>query len=146
MIAKLTAALVAVFLCLQFAQAETRLTLGGFSKHMSDGDYNGFHRTVILSHNKVFGGYFTNSYHDDSFVVGRTFRTYSRGLEFNLHAGAVYGYRESGKCRKGAYDHSKKIICPMIAPEVVFYRIPLKPSLSWYGLDAVVFHVNLTLE
>jgi len=140
---KLTAALVAVFLCLNVS-AETNLKLGGFSQHMSEGEYNSFHRLVMPSYNNYFAAYFRNSFDDDSFAVGRTWSTQDSVFTFNLHGGLTYGYRESSGCYKQQDDrqHDPKIVCPMIAPEVVAYRLPLKPSIALFGLDAVVLSFN----
>ena len=140
----LTAALVAVFLCLNVS-AETTLKLGGFSHHLSDGDYNSFHRVLILNHNGYFGGYFKNSYYDDSFTLGYRWHLKTDSLfNFGLSTALVYGYRESSGCYKKQEDRQSdpKIICPMLAPEVVAHRLPLKPSLALFGLDAVVLSFN----
>ena len=144
---KLTAALVAVFLCLNVS-AETSLKLGGFSQHLGDGDYNSFHRVAIASHNNYFAGYFRNSFYDDSFVVGKTYQIKRDSLfSFTVNVGAVYGYRRSSGCYKkqDERDNDPKILCPMIAPEVTAYKLPLKPSLALFGLDAVVLTFNVNL-
>ncbi len=141
---KLAAALVAVFLCLNVG-AETSLKLGGFSQHLSDGDYNNSHRVVIASHNNYFAGYFRNSFYDDSFALGKTYELKRDSIfKFTLNVGAVYGYRRSSGCYKKQDDRDDdpKILCPMIAPEVTAYKLPLKPSLALFGLDAVVLSVS----
>lgn len=138
---KLTAALVAVFLCLN-VHAETSIKFGGFSQHLSEGDYNSFHRVAIISHSGYFGGYFRNSFDDDSFTVGRTWSSKGKYATYQLHGGLVYGYRH---CRKPRGAEGSKIVCPMIAPEVMAHRLPLKPSLAFFGLDAVVLTFNLGL-
>ena len=140
---KLTAALVAVFLCLNVS-AETNIKLGGFSQHMSEGDYNSFHRLVMVSHDDYFAAYFRNSFYDDSFAIGRTWSTQDSVFRFNLHVGLSYGYRESSGCYKKqeSKQNDPKIVCPAIAPEIVAHTLPLKPSLTLFGLDAVVLSFN----
>lgn len=138
---KLTAALVAVFLCLN-VHAETSIKVGGWSQHLSEGDYNSFHRVAIISHNNYFAGYFRNSFDDDSFALGKTWSNKGRYASYNLHGGLVYGYRD---CNKPNGANGKKIVCPMITPEVVAHTIPLQPGLALFGLDAVVVTFNVGL-
>jgi len=144
---KFAAAFLAAFLCLS-VHAETSLKLGGLSQHFSGGDYNSFHRAAIISHNNYFAGYFINSFYDDSFAVGKTYQIKRDSLfEFTVNVGAVYGYRRSSGCYKKQDDRENdpKILCPMIAPEVTTYKLPLKPSLALFGLDAVVLSFNVGL-
>jgi hypothetical protein len=138
---KLTAALVAVFLCLN-VHADTSIKVGGFSQHMSEGDYNSFHRLVMPSYNNYFAAYFRNSFDDDSFALGRTWSTQDSVFTFNLHGGLTYGYRG---CLKTGHSNGDRGVCPMLAPEVVAHRLPLKPSLALFGLDAVVLSFNVGL-
>ena len=140
-IKQLATALAAVFLCLNVS-AVTSVKIGGLSTHLSDGDYESFHRVFILSKDDYFSGYFLNSFGDDSFTVGKSFHTYDLGLKFSLHVGAVYGYRESSDCYKSDPGTGDKIICPMIAPEITAESLPLKPSVAFFGLDALVLTVN----
>ena len=144
---KLIAGLVPVFLCLSFiAQAETSLKFGGLSFHTTSSDYtNSFHRTFVISHNDVFAGYFKNSYNDDSFVAGYSFVDRMDMIDVALHTGLVYGYRSSTDCYKmptkpRLSDH--KIVCPMLAPEFTINTLEWRPSVAWYGFDAVAFNLN----
>jgi phosphate-selective porin len=133
-------------LCLN-VHADTSIKVGGWSQHLSDGDYNSFHRLGMISHNNYFAAYFRNSFDDDSFALGRTWSTQDSVFTFNLHGGLTYGYRESSGCYKKQEDRQNdpKIVCPMVAPEVVAHRLPLKPSLALFGLDAVVLSFNVGL-
>ena len=57
-------------------------------------------------------------------------------MKIDLHTGAVYGYRKSGKCykvQKLNAENDPKRVCPMIAPEVTLHRLALQPSLAWFG-------------
>jgi hypothetical protein len=139
--------LLAVFLCLNFAHADTSIKFGGWSKHLSDGDYNSFHRIGFVQHNDYFGAYFRNSFDDDSFAIGKTWSKQDSVFRFSLHGGLTYGYRQSSSCYKKQDDRERdpKIICPMLAPEVMAHRLTLKPSLALFGLDAVVLTFNYGL-
>lgn len=144
---KLAAALVAVFLCLNFAQADTSIKFGGWSKHLSDGDYNSFHRVGFVAHNDYFGAYFRNSYDEDTFAMGKTWQLKQDSVfRFNLHAGLMYGYRESSKCykRQTPKPNNPKIVCPMVAPEAIAHQLPLQPSLMLFG-NAVVLALNINI-
>lgn len=142
---RVATALVAVFLCLNAAQAETSLKLGGWSIHTTSEAPNSFHRVAIVSHNDYFGGYFRNSFNDDSMAVGKSFHKVDRGVTFSMHAGLVYGYRKSTNCYKATPSEGNKIVCPMLAPEMTLTGLPLKPSLALFGLDALVLTLNLSL-
>lgn len=145
------AGLVPVFLCLAFlsclANAETRFVFGGLSIHTTSDAPNNFHRTALVKIDQYFGGYFRNSFDDDSFAVGRTYTDHQGDFDVSLHAGLVYGYRDSSDCYKtqkpGPGKDDPKIICPLLAPEVRFNALPLTPSISWYGLDAIVLNFEV---
>ncbi len=121
--------------------------LGGLSHHLdSDKDYNWFHRVAIVetSSNWV-GGYFRNSYHDDTFLLGKKFVKQDKGVELSLLVGASYGYREDGGCYKyqGMNNYSKRIVCPVVAPEIRL-DLPASPAIAIYG-NAVVLTIGLNL-
>lgn len=144
---KLTAALVAVFLCLNVS-AETTLKFGGFSHHLSEGDYNSFHRVLILNHNGYFGGYFKNSYYDDSFTLGYRWHLKTDSLfNFGLSTALVYGYRESSGCYKKQDKREKdpKRLCFMVSPDATLYSHKIRPSFALFGADAftLTFDVGL---
>lgn len=141
-------ALVAVFLCLAFdVSAEIRIKFGGASFHTTSDAPNEFHRTAIMSHRGWFGGYFRNSFDDDSFAAGYSFTDPLADVDIQLHTGIVYGYRKSSRCYKSQKPKAEdpKIVCPLIAPELILRKLPLKPSIAWYGFDAIVFNLNLDL-
>lgn len=138
LIRKLTAALVAVFLCLN-VHAETSIKFGGFSHHLGEGDYNSFHRVAIISHNGYFGGYFKNSYYDDSFTLGYRFHLKTDSLfNFGLSAGLVWGYRDSGGCYKkqDGRENDPKRLCVMLSPDATLYSYKIRPSFALFGVDA----------
>ena len=143
---RLTFVLLALFMSLKL-YADTSFKLGGLSTHLSDGNYNAFHRLVIISHNDYFGGYFRNSFDDDSFVLGRTWHFEDSVFRFNLHGGVVYGYRKSSHCYKAQEEtlNEPKVACLFIAPEVVAHQVPLKPSIAIFGPGALVLSINLDL-
>lgn len=127
--------LVALMLLCSTAVADTSLRLGGLSTHLSDKDYNSFHRVLILEHDSYFGGYFRNSYYDDSFIAGKRF-----GDDVGLLTGLTYGYRKDSSCYKyqGVDNYSDRIVCPFIGVDLRF-DLPYKPSLT-----AAPGFINLT--
>ncbi len=139
-------------LAAQSLETKAFLKFGGVSKHTLKHEgkkVNEFHRTAIFSYNSYFGGYFQNSFYDDSFAVGKTFTTYRDWMKIDLHTGAVYGYRKSGKCykvQKLNAENDPKRVCPMIAPEVTLHRWLLQPSLAWFGFDALVLNLNIPIR
>lgn len=131
------------------ASAELSFKFGGLSKHTTSNSPNEFHRTAIFSYGSYFGGYFQNSFYDDSFAVGKTFTTYRDWMKIDLHTGAVYGYRKSGSCYKAQKlnaENDPKRVCPMIAPEVTLHRWLLQPSLAWFGGNALVLNLNIPIR
>lgn len=138
-----------LFLCLSFElNAETNLKFGGVSTHTTTHQsVNSFHRTAIISHNNFFAGYFKNSFYDDSYIVGYSFIETHQSYNIGWHVGAVYGYRKSTKCYKVEdleAGNDPKIFCPMVAPEITFTELPLKPSVAYFGFDAIVLSLNYT--
>ena len=137
-----------MMVCMSFiVHAETSFKLGGLSTHLSGGDYNAFHRLIIISHNDYFGGYFRNSFDDDSFVLGHTWGFEDSVFRFNLHGGVVYGYRKSSHCYKAQEEKldEPKVTCLFVAPEVMAHLVPLKPSITIFGPGALVLSINLDL-
>ncbi len=142
--AKTLAALIAVFLCLNFAHAETYLKIGGFSHHLSEKKYNSFHRVFIVRSKTYFAGYFKNSFYDDSFVIGKRWHLKKDSLfDFGLSAGFVYGYRDCYKRPENPDD--KKRVCVMFSPDATLYKQQVKPSFSIVSLTAlaVTFDVEI---
>lgn len=144
---KLAAAFMAVFLCLNFAYAQTAIVFGGLSKHTTSRADNEFHRTFIIDHNNWFAGYFRNSFNDDSFALGKAFVRHESDFDVALNTGLVYGYRKSGKCYKTQSRQAgdPKILCPLVAPELRLKSLPLEPSISLYGFDALVLNLRIEL-
>ena len=147
---KIIPALTTAFLLLMLAATAATagsVRLGGLSTHLSGGDYNSNHRVFIVEHNKFFGGYFRNSYYDDSYMVGRTYLLKTENsTEINLHLGMSYGYRESSKCYKYQHDipNDRKVFCPVVSPEIKFVKVPLKPAISLMGTAVVLtFEIGL---
>jgi len=99
-------------------KAETRLYLGALSQHFSSEDYNERHKLVMVEHNGFVGGYFNNSYDEDSFLAGYKWRLPNLdlpvpNLETSAIAAATYGYRS---CSKGWSD-SDRDVCGMVAAQ-----------------------------
>lgn len=113
------------------------LFLGGFSRHpFSNHDYNESHNLVGYARNNWTAAYFKNSYGEDSFAAGYTFKKqFNDDWEGGLLVGASYGYRN---CMKGwDSEGEKRRVCQVIAPSLTYTGFAentgLKPSVIVLG-------------
>lgn len=85
---------VAVVLCLVSSiSVKADVFLGGWSHHLSTPDLNETHNLVAIEHNGWIGGYFKNSYNDDSGFAGKMLTvSESKNYEVGVALGVVYGY------------------------------------------------------
>lgn len=112
------------------SSAETYLNAGAWSHHIGDGNYNETHNLVAIETKSFIGGYFENSYKDDSFFLAYRWEAWRfRDIDFSALAGGVYGYSH---CTKGD-DGGSKTLCPMIAPAATYTRFKVQPSLLLMG-------------
>lgn len=133
--------ILAVLLLFSFtAQADTSVLVGGFSTHLSDRDYNSFHRLLVVEKDTYFGGYFRNSYYQDTFIVGKNFRVNN---EVGILSGLTYGYREDSNCYKyqGMDNYSDRIVCPYVGLEFGL-ELPYRPTFLIFG-NAIVLGFKL---
>ncbi len=130
--------------------AADRLYLGALSEHPAsnpDQEFNESHKLIAYERDGWIGGYFDNSYGEDTLFVGSRFSVQVRDLEFSLVAGASYGYRD---CVKGQdWPITSRRVCPMLAPAISYTGIEtaldLQPTLLLIG-KAVVLTVSVDSE
>lgn len=111
-------------------RADTNVFVGAWSEHLFSGDdYNEEHRLLALEHDKVFAGYFRNSYDEDTFTAAYKLSERYGGLEAGVYVGAMYGYRH---CLEGWANQSRRV-CPMAAPFITWDAGPVNPQIFLLG-------------
>lgn len=121
-------------------QAETAVTLGGWSKHMlTDEDYNSSHDAVLLEHGPIMAGRFTNSYGRESCALAYGWSRTWGNWRGAIHAGVIQGYRSCF-----GDDGRSGRLCPMAYPSVSYVRYRVQPTVGLLG-EAVVFSVRVRL-
>lgn len=110
-----------------------RWLFGSVSTHTDDNyDYESVHTMIGYQHGGWTGAYFTNSYNEDSFLVGYHF-TYEfiEDWEAGLLVGASYGYRD---CLKGwdRPDQTRKV-CGALVPTVRYLGFSWEPMVMIQG-------------
>lgn len=111
------------------------IRFGGVSTHLSEKDYNSFHRFIGYERGDWYAAYFRNSYYEDTFAVGKTlWKKETNGADLMLKAGIDYGYREDSKCYKyqGMGNTSDRTVCPRIYGEIRL-DLPYSPSIITGG-------------
>lgn len=130
--------LVALFIA-QPLMADTDLKVGGLSKHLTTKNVkNEFHRTFWVQSNNLSAAYSRNSWDQDIFILGGYYESKFDKFGVKIHVGGVYGYSTCfGRPIRG-----RRVLCPIIAPEIEFNQLPLEPSITLFG-DALVLNINL---
>lgn len=128
-------------LYVQNASAETYVYTGAWSKHLfTDQEYNEVHNFAAIEHKGVMGGYFKNSYNEDSYVVGFRLTKAWGDFEGGVMFAATYGYRD---CVQGYADASKRL-CPAIVPSVAYTKYRVQPLALLLG-NALAFSVRFEI-
>lgn len=123
------------------------LYLGGWSEHLAGGSYNTRHD--ILAYRSDSGymvGHFFNSYHESTWVVGKSFALGQMAhLELDVGIGATYGYSECVTLKGEPYDRGKSRACPVVIPELSYTKFDyVQPTLMLFGTALVLtFEVKL---
>lgn len=125
-------------LLLSLSVSADSIRFGGWSKHFdSNYEYNEKHNAFVYENDYtgLAAGYFYNSYRDDTYVLGKQFKTeFGSGIEGRLNVLAVHGYRS---CRFNSDNGSKKL-CPAVYPELRLNGGGGNPGLVWmWGAVAV---------
>ncbi len=111
------------------------IRFGGVSTHLSEKDYNSFHRFIGYEYRDWYAAYFRNSYYEDTFAVGKTvWKKETNGADIMLKVGLDYGYRKDSKCYKyqGMNNTSDRTFCPRTYLEFKL-DLPYKPSIITGG-------------
>lgn len=99
------------------------LYLGAVSDHpfsTKKYDFNERHSLVAYERNGWIGGYFDNSYGEDTFFVGKHFsaQTPFEDWRWGVIVGASYGYRD---CIKGkSWPVTSRRVCPAVSPTLKY--------------------------
>ena len=131
-----------IFLFASTAHAETSVLAGAWSKHLyADQQYNETHNLVAVQHNKVFAGYFVNSYEEDTLAIAYKWSFDYKLLEVGVYGGAMYGYRDCFGLQ--ASQRSRKV-CPMVVPFATLDLGPVDPQVYLLGSAlAVGFKIDI---
>lgn len=99
---------------------------------------NETHNLLAVQYGKYFIGYFKNSYHDDSALVG--YNVYHRSYEYfdvDLYVGASYGYRDcftKFETTYSEYLEKSKKVCPLAVPMITLTANDLvQPYVALFG-------------
>jgi hypothetical protein len=139
MLATLGVVLFVLTLGLSAKASADSVYLGGWSKHLSSGNYNSNHKLVAYERDKKIVGHFVNSYDRDTWFAGQKISWSARGYEYGIYAGVTYGYRA---CLGRRESHA--IICPAIAPFLSYTRHKIQPSIIMLA-DAVAITLRIKL-
>ena len=121
--------LILVFFARQ-VMADTYIYTGAFSEHLFSSVPNETHNLLAVQHNGYIGGYFENSYGDDTAFAGVDYSAkLSHNIEIGVMAGATYGYRG---CFPLDGEGSKRA-CPMVAPHASYTKYPVQPTVILLG-------------
>ncbi|WP_020408909.1 hypothetical protein [Hahella ganghwensis] len=118
---------------------------GGWSHHIdsSDYDYNSNHRLIAGEYRDWIGGYFRNSFDEDSFFIGHRFNKQLGDIRLSIMPGATYGYRHCTKPKD--LDGNDRRVCPVVVPSATYTKYQVKPTVSLMG-TAVVLTIELDLD
>lgn len=122
-------------------QAEQRISFGGWSHHLfTSVDYHETHNLLVYEKDDLFGGRFTNSFNEESYILGKVVwkKDLTRYWEAYLIAGMIYGYRD---CFEPVEDTTSKNVCPALIPGTRYKRWRLEPDLKLVA-NAVEFNLN----
>ena len=114
------------------------LHLGGASHHLDhneDFDYNESHNLVLIERESYVGGYFKNSYGNDSLLAAKRYDWTYKRINYGFMAGIVYGYEDY----QTPLTWNK--LTPALIPYIQYDYEGIKPTVSLMG-TAVVLSVE----
>lgn len=117
--------------------AHADIYLGGWSHHLNGGDYNETHNLIAVECDQFIGGYFLNSYSQDTFFFGYKANVvdnsyFNAGLMF----GGMHGYGDRFPNVFG--------VAPMVSPYVSIGNWYVKPTVMMLGSAvALTFRIDL---
>lgn len=133
--AKIIAVIAAFVLCAGNVSAEQRLHLGANSWHYTNGDTtNSEHNLIAYENNGWMGGYFKNSYDDDTVFFDRVWRKpLTKDIELTYSLGVNYGYH-------GCYgnERSEQTLCPNSHVGLTYTKYRFRPNIKIFGTAIVI--------
>lgn len=134
-------ALVLAMAACQHAHAETALMAGGWSHHLSSGEYTETHKAVMVEHGNYLAGTFTNSYGRETWALGYGGAIQRGHWRLSGHVGLMRGYE---RCYGAGQPGDNTKVCPMAYPALTYTRHRVQPQVGLLG-EAVVFIVRMRL-
>jgi hypothetical protein len=130
----------AALLLLSFSAQADYIYMGGWSHHLTSGEYNEEHHFhAYQKYNWLIGG-FVNSFDDYTLMAGKSFNwtNESKSLEAGFVAGLSYGYKhEDVKLSINGF-------LPVLVPYVTYTQYKVQPSLLLLGnAIALTFRIEL---
>lgn len=130
----------ALLLLLSFSVQADYLYLGGWSSHLTDGEYNETHHFHAYEKDSWLIGDFVNSFNDYTLLAGKKYswKNDSESIEWGFLVGMTYGYSND--------DVAISIdgFMPALVPYVSYTEYKVQPALLLLGnAVALTFRVEL---
>lgn len=130
----------ALLLLLSFSAQADYLYLGGWSSHLTSGDYNETHHFHAYEKDGWLVGGFVNSFNDYTLLAGKKYnwKNDSESIEWGFFTGMTYGY--SGDDVAISVDG----FMPVLVPYISYTEYKVQPALLLMGnAVAITFRVEL---
>lgn len=115
------------------------LFVGGWSSHLSGGDYNETHNLIAVECKSIVIGRFDNSFNDNTVFAGKKFYQETEYFEYGLIGGVMYGYD-----REDSPLFNFNGFQPMIVPYVTIGDYAARPTILLLGSAvAITFRIDL---
>ena len=130
----------AALLLLSFGVQADYIYVGGWSSHLSSGNYNEEHHFHAYQKEDWLVGGFINSLDDYTLIAGKSFiwTNEAESIEAGFVAGLSYGYK---------HEHAKLSIngfMPVLVPYITYTSHKIQPSLLLLGSAvALTFRIEL---
>lgn len=130
----------AALILLSFSAQADYLHLGGWSKHLVDGNFNETHHLIAIEHDNYIIGGFVNSFDDYTLLAGKKFswQNENESLEWGFLVGITYGY--------SSQDVSLSVngFMPVLVPYLSCTEYKVQPALLLLGnAVAITFRIEL---
>ena len=130
----------AALLLLSLSAQADYMHVGGWSSHLTSGDYNEEHHFHAYQKDDWIVGGFVNSFDDYTLIAGKSFiwTNEAESIEAGFVAGMSYGYK---------HEHVKLSIngfMPVLVPYITYTEYKVQPSLLLLGnAVALTFRIEL---
>ena len=130
----------AALLLLSFSAQADYMYVGGWSSHLTSGDYNERHHFHAYQKDNWLIGGFVNSFDNYTLIAGKSFSwtNEDESIEAGFFAGLSYGYK---------HQHVKISIgglMPVLVPYITYTAHKIQPSLLLLGnAVALTFRIEL---